>query len=86
MAKGHVFYSRHPTIDLCSYDGFHLLSVEMDHRHGGGSLALCHRGGGKSDAYPCRRRGARRRHGETIPFAWIRRLGWLPVMADRLCI
>jgi hypothetical protein len=52
MVKGHaIFYSRRPAIDLCSYDGFLLFFMEMYHRHGGGSLALCHRGGEWSDTF-----------------------------------
>jgi hypothetical protein len=61
-------------MDLCNCDGFRLLFVELDHRHGGGSPALCHCGGMKSNAYPCRRCGARRRRGEIVPSAWIRHL------------
>jgi hypothetical protein len=59
-------------MDLCNYDGFPLLFVELGHRHVGRSPALCHRGGVKSDAYPCRYCDAHRRHGEMVPYAWIR--------------
>jgi hypothetical protein len=45
--------------------------MELDHHHGGGSLALCHRGDVKSDAYPLGHYGARRHHGEIVPCAWI---------------
>jgi hypothetical protein len=37
-------------MDLCNCDGFPLLFMELDHRHGGGSLALCHHGSVKSNA------------------------------------
>jgi hypothetical protein len=85
MVKGHIFCSRRPAMGLCNCDGFLLLFVELDNRHGVGSLALCHRGSGKSDTYPYCRCGARRRHGKIVPFAWIRHLDWFLVMAARLC-
>jgi hypothetical protein len=71
-------------MDLCNYDGFPLLFVELGHRHGGGSPTLCYRGGVKSDAYPCRRCDARHRHGKMVPYAWIRHPDWFHVVAARL--
>jgi hypothetical protein len=62
---------------LCNWNGFPLLDMELDlsrYHHGGGSLALCQRGGGKSDAFPCRRCGACHHYVELVPFAWIRQL------------
>jgi hypothetical protein len=67
-------------MDLCNYDGFPLLFVELDHHYGDGSLALCHHGGMKSDAYPCHHCGAFRCHREIVPFSWMRHLDWFLVV------
>jgi hypothetical protein len=40
--------------------------------------------GVKTDAYPCRRCDTRHRHGEMVPYAWIRNPGWFHVVAGCL--